>query len=86
MTALVCVLAAGQFPSCSSPAVTWRPTTPCARFCDGGKDGAAFAAKKHHKKHHKRPDVAERGMDEEVHGFVNEPVEVVTAPLERKEQ
>jgi len=29
--------------------------------------------KKHHKKHHKR-DVAERGMDEEVHGFVKEAI------------
>jgi len=35
-------------------------------------EGAAFAEKKHHMKHHKRPDVAERGMDEEVHGFVTE--------------
>ena len=35
-------------------------------------EGAAFSEKKHHhhRKHHKRPDVAERGMDEEVHGFV----------------
>jgi len=35
-------------------------------------DGAAFHQKKHHHhhKHHKRPDVAERNMDEEVHGFV----------------
>merc|ERR1711981_1265504 len=32
-------------------------------------DGAAFNQKKHHHKHHKK-DVAERGMDEEVHGFV----------------
>jgi len=29
--------------------------------------------KKHHKKHHKH-DVAERGMDEEVHGFVKEAI------------
>jgi len=29
----------------------------------------AFVEKKHHHKHHKK-DVAERGMDEEVHGFV----------------
>jgi hypothetical protein len=33
-------------------------------------DGAAFNQKRHHHKHHKRPDVAERNMDEEVHGFV----------------
>ena len=26
--------------------------------------------KHHHNKHHKKPDVAERNMDEEVHGFV----------------
>jgi hypothetical protein len=32
-------------------------------------DGAAFNQKKHHHKHHKK-DIAERGMDEEVHGFV----------------
>ena len=32
-------------------------------------EGAAFSERKHHKKHHKRPDIAERGMDEEVHGF-----------------
>lgn len=33
-----------------------------------------FSEKKHHKKHHRRPDVAERGMDEEVHGFVKEAI------------
>jgi secreted trypsin-like serine protease len=32
-------------------------------------EGAAFMENKHHHKHHKRPDIAERGMDEEVHGF-----------------
>jgi uncharacterized protein involved in copper resistance len=37
-------------------------------------EGAAFSEKKHHKKHNKRPDVAERGMDEEVHGFVKEAI------------
>ena len=31
-------------------------------------EGAAFSQRKHHK----RPDVAERGMDEEVHGFVSD--------------
>ena len=38
-------------------------------------EGSAFTAKKHNKKHHKKHnkrDVAERGMDEEVHGFVKE--------------
>ena len=51
-----------------------RSTMP---FIPNGSDakaweGAAFSEKKHkhHHKHHKRPDVAERGMDEEVHGFV----------------
>jgi hypothetical protein len=33
-------------------------------------DGVAFSERRHHNRHHKRPDVAERGMDEEVHGFV----------------
>ena len=32
-------------------------------------EGSAFSERKHHHKHHKRPDIAERGMDEEVHGF-----------------
>lgn len=32
----------------------------------------AQKGKKHHNKHHKKPDIAERGMDEEVHGFVKE--------------
>ena len=32
-------------------------------------EGAAFMEGKHHHKHHKKPDIAERGMDEEVHGF-----------------
>ena len=53
-----------------------------APFVPNGSDesafeGAAFNAKKHHKKHHKRHhkrDVAERGMDEEVHGFVKEAI------------
>jgi hypothetical protein len=36
--------------------------------------GWAMAQKKHHKKQHKRPDIAERGMDEEVHGFVKEAI------------
>jgi hypothetical protein len=41
---------------------------------EGAADyGPAFASKKHHRKHHKK-DVAERGMDEEVHGFVKENV------------
>ena len=31
-----------------------------------------YSQKHHHKKHHKKPDVAERGMDEEVHGFVTD--------------
>ena len=51
-----------------------RSTMP---FIPNGSDakafeGAAFSEHKHkhHHKHHKRPDVAERGMDEEVHGFV----------------
>jgi hypothetical protein len=42
-------------------------------FDGAATDGPAFASKKHHKRHHKR-DVAERGMDEEVHGFVKENV------------
>ena len=51
-----------------------RSTMP---FVPNGSDpsafeGAAFNQKKHHRKHHKRPDVAERGMDEEVHGFVTD--------------
>ena len=40
-------------------------------------EGAAFSEKKHnkkHKKHHKHRDVAERGMDEEVHEFVKEAI------------
>jgi len=38
-------------------------------------DSSAFSERKHHhKKHHKRPDVAERGMDEEVHGFVSDSI------------
>merc|ERR1712238_421111 len=53
-----------------------RSTAP---FVPNGSDSSAFEGtsfgtrkhhKKHHNKHHKRPDVAERGMDEEVHGFV----------------
>jgi hypothetical protein len=47
-----------------------RSTDP---FIPNGSDPSAidpsFAEKKHHKKHHKK-DIAERGMDEEVHGFV----------------
>jgi hypothetical protein len=31
---------------------------------------SGLSQRKHHKKHQKRPDVAERGMEEEVHGFV----------------
>lgn len=42
-------------------------------FIPNGSDSSAFdpsfAEHKHHRKHHKK-DVAERGMDEEVHGFV----------------
>jgi hypothetical protein len=44
-------------------------------FIPNGSDGKAFTGsaslneKKHHNKHHKK-DIAERGMDEEVHGFV----------------
>jgi len=42
-------------------------------FVPNGSDPSAhdpsFAEKKHHHKHHKK-DIAERGMDEEVHGFV----------------
>jgi putative component of membrane protein insertase Oxa1/YidC/SpoIIIJ protein YidD len=42
-------------------------------FIPNGSDPSAhdpsFVEKKHHHKHHKK-DVAERGMDEEVHGFV----------------
>lgn len=30
----------------------------------------SLAQGRHHHKHHRKPDVAERGMDEEVHGFV----------------
>jgi len=30
----------------------------------------AASQKSHHHRKHKRPDIAERGMDEEVHGFV----------------
>ena len=51
-----------------------RSTLP---FIPNGSDpsafqGAAFSERSHHHKHHKKPDVAERGMDEEVHGFVKE--------------
>jgi len=35
-------------------------------------DSSAFSQRRHHSKHHRRPDVAERGMDEEVHGFVSD--------------
>jgi hypothetical protein len=74
------------FVSDSLPPLTeWEHTkTP---FIPNGSDasaheGAAFAAKKHHKKHnkknHKRPDVAERGMDEEVHGFVSDSLPPLT--------
>jgi hypothetical protein len=55
------------------PLNTWeRSTVP---FVPNGSDasaheGAAFTQRRHHNKHHKKPDVAERGMDEEVHGFV----------------
>lgn len=42
-------------------------------FIPNGSDPSAqdssFAKKKHHRRHHKK-DVAERGMDEEVHGLV----------------
>jgi len=45
-------------------------------FVPNGSDPKAhdpsFAEGRRHHKHHKRPDVAERGMDEEVHGFVKE--------------
>lgn len=34
-------------------------------------ESPAFAEGKHHH-HHQKKDVAERGMDEEVHGFVSE--------------
>jgi len=49
-----------------------RSTDP---FVPNGSDesaweGASFNQRRHHSRHHKRPDVAERGMDEEVHGFV----------------
>merc|ERR1712238_355989 len=44
---------------------------------NGALGGWNYSQKKHHRKHHqnpknKRPDVAERGMDEEVHGFVTD--------------
>jgi hypothetical protein len=43
-------------------------------FIPNGSDSSAFPSsafgeQKHHNKHHKKPDIAERGMDEEVHGF-----------------
>merc|ERR1719465_187513 len=45
-------------------------------FIPNGSDPSAhspnFSQKRHHHRHHKRPDVAERGMDEEVHGFVTD--------------
>ena len=50
-------------------------------FVPNGSDSSAFKGafneKKHHKKHHKHHkhrDVAERGMDEEVHEFVKEAI------------
>ena len=39
---------------------------------NGALGGWNYSQKKHHRKHHKKPDVAERGMDEEVHGFVSD--------------
>jgi len=57
------------------PLNTWEHSkTP---FIPNGSDssafeGAAFSERKHHHRHHSRPDVAERGMDEEVHGFVTD--------------
>jgi hypothetical protein len=50
-------------------------------FVPNGSDASAHspagepysaAERRHHSRHHKRPDVAERGMDEEVHGFVTD--------------
>ena len=34
----------------------------------------SLAEGKRHHKHHKKPDVGERGMDEDVHGFVKEAI------------
>jgi len=57
-----------------------RSTLP---FVPNGSDpsaheGAAFNQRKHHKnhnrKHHKKPDVAERAMNEEVYGFTDDNV------------
>ena len=46
-----------------SDASAWDPTP--------NSPEATFAESKHHRKHHKKAkDIAERGMDEEVHGFV----------------
>lgn len=39
-------------------------------FVPNGSDSTAIDPSFAEKKHHKKPDVAERGMDEEVHGFV----------------
>ena len=51
-----------------------RSTLP---FVPNGSDpsafkGSAFSEGAHHHKKHRKPDVAERGMDEEVHGFVSD--------------
>jgi hypothetical protein len=50
-----------------------RSTDP---FIPNGSDPSAhdsFAENEHHK-HHKKPDGGERGMDEDVHGFVKEAI------------
>jgi hypothetical protein len=40
---------------------------------DHGHD-PGLAQMSHHKKHHGKPDVAERGMEEEVHHFVSDSI------------
>lgn len=57
----------GSDPSAHSPDLPENPD-------------ATLAEKKHHRKH-KKKDVAERGMDEEVHGFVNEMVTPINVRL-----
>jgi hypothetical protein len=46
-----------------------RPETPWASNGVYGWDAFAQQKKHHHKQHDSKPDIAERGMDEEVHGF-----------------
>ena len=59
-------------------------------FLPNGSDpsafkGAAFSERKHHRKHHKKPDIAERGMDEAVWGFATENLPPMNV-RERKEK